>query len=315
MQPVTTPVPTDPRPVAPALSDTTREYIRAARAQNTLRAYRLDLADFQAWGGTIPSAPETVAEYLAARAGDLKPSTLERRLAAIRFAHEVAGYESPTESALVKEVMRGIRRAKGTAPRRARPVLFEDLVAMLAGCRGDGLKGLRDAALLSFGLALGARCSELLALTVEDLEETPEGLRVTIRRSKTDQEGKGRVVAVPYGNRVCPVRALKAWLEAAGITSGPIFRSVDRHGNVGRRLTLQAVGKILKARAEAAGLEPARYSTHSLRAGLVTEAARRGVPLDKIMAQTGHRAADTVMRYIRDAKLFEQNAAAAIFGA
>ena len=296
------------------VSDLAREFIKAARAQNTVRGYRSDLADFVAWGGVIPASPELVAEYLAERAQELKPSTLERRLAALRLAHQAAGYESPTEHALVREVMRGIRRAKGRAPRRVRPVLFADLVAMLAGCRDDGLKGLRDAALLTFGLALGARCSELLALTVEDLEETAEGLRVTIRRSKTDQEGQGRVVAVPQGHTVCPVRALKAWLVAAGITTGPIFRSVDRHGNVGEALTRQAVARIIKARAEAAGLDAARYSTHSLRAGLVTEAARQGVPLHKIMEQTGHKAADTVMKYVRDARLFEQNAAGAIFG-
>lgn len=174
--------------------------------------------------------------------------------------------------------------------------------------------GVRDRALLLAGFALAARRSELVALRVSDLEETPEGFRVTVRRSKTDQEARGTTRALPYGSdpETCPVRALSAWLAMAGITEGPVFRAVDRWGHVAdRALTGQAVALIVKSAAAGAGLEPDKYSGHSLRAGFCTTAAARGASERAIARQTGHAPNSTVLRsYIRHATVFTDNAAA-----
>jgi integrase len=149
-----------------------------------------------------------------------------------------------------------------------------------------------------------------VALEVRDLEWTEEGLKLTVRRSKTDQEGLGRPIGVPHGKEACPVQALKAWLEAAGITEGPVFREVTRHGRVGERaLSGRSVARVVQRAAAAAGLDPSSYAGHSLRAGLATSAARGGKSERSIMNQTGHRSTATVRRYIRDAELFRENAA------
>ena len=179
----------------------------------------------------------------------------------------------------------------------------------------DNLLGLRDRALLLIGFAGAFRRSELVSLDVEDVEECAEGLRVTLRRSKTDQEGAGEVKGIPYGRKLetCPVRALRAWLEAAGITAGPIFRSVNRHGQVQPgRLSDKAVALVVKRAAEAAGFDATRYAGHSLRTGLTTSAAAAGVQERDIMRQTGHRSVNMVRRYIREGELFRSNAAAQV---
>jgi integrase len=177
-----------------------------------------------------------------------------------------------------------------------------------------GVIGIRDKALLLVGFAGALRRSELVALTVADLDFTPEGLVVALRRSKTDQEGKGRKIGIPPGRaRTCPVRALQDWLEAAGIGEGAVFRGVNRHGQVADKpLTGRSVARIIQRAAERAGLDSTRFAGHSLRAGLVTTAAKAGKPTHSIMAQTGHKSVGMVQKYIREAKLFEENAAAGI---
>jgi integrase len=183
---------------------------------------------------------------------------------------------------------------------------------MVQGLRGD--KGIRDRSLLLLGFAGAFRRSELVSLDVSDLEFVDRGLLVNLRRSKTDQEGEGRKIAIPFARgAVCPVRALRDWLEIGGITHGPIFRPINRHGNIsGERLTAHAVATIVKERAAALGLNPARYAGHSLRAGLITSAAAIGVSVWKIKAQSGHRSDAILSRYIRDADLFTNNAAGAV---
>jgi integrase len=190
----------------------------------------------------LPAAAEAVAAFLAhdVEAGS-RPSTLGRRLAAIRYAHKLAGHPAPTDDERVKATMRGIRRSVGTAPRKKTPATAERIVAM-ALAAGDDIKGQRDRALLLIGFAGAFRRSELIALDVEDLEESELGFRVTIRHSKTDQEGAGQTIAVVRGSVACPITALKGWLAAAGITSGPIFRSVKRGGRGGRALAC-AIGR------------------------------------------------------------------------
>ncbi len=189
-----------------------------------------------------------------------------------------------------------------------------DVKRMVDVCPSS-LMGTRNRALLLVGFAGAFRRSELVSLDVEDAQFTQDGLVVTLRRSKTDQEGEGRKVGLPYGSHptTCPVRSLRAWLEQAAITRGPIFRYVDRHGNVGpNRLTDQVVALVVKRCAVTAGLEAARYAGHSLRAGLATAAAEADVSERAIMAQTGHKSLPMVRRYIRQGSLFKQNAAAQV---
>ena len=297
-----------------------KEYIQAAKAENTLRAYRQDWADFSAWCEEkglcpLPAAPEVVASYISVLAdGGKKASTIRRRLASISRAHQAAGYASPIQAAAVRETWRGIARKKGTAPQGKAPILVETLRAMVAALP-SGMIGIRDRAMLLIGFAGAFRRSELVGLDAEDIEETDDGLVVHLRRSKTDQEGAGRKVGIPFGSdpATCPVRALRAWLEASGIAEGPLFRPVNRHGQVGeRRLSDKAVALVVKRAAAAAGYDPARFSGHSLRAGLATAAAAAGKSERAIMEQTGHKSAAMVRRYIRDGSLFRDNAASGI---
>jgi integrase len=293
------------RQKAPPLSPCGRQlsvadYIRAATAENTRRAHESDLRQFLAWGGTIPASPEMVATYLAERAGALAVATLERHLASISRAHASRGLESPTRSDLVKACMRGIRRVHGSAQRQVAPILIEDLKAMVTPLGAD-LRGLRDRALLLVGFAGAFRRSELVAINCTDLEWVAEGLIVTLPRSKTDQEGKGRLVAIPRGSPdLCPLEALGAWLRSAGIEEGTLFRAIDCHGSVyGDGLSPDSVARIIKKRAAAVGLDPARFSGHSLRAGLVTSAAAAGVPEWAIRRLTGHKSEAMLHRYVR----------------
>ena len=287
-------------------------YLQASLADNTRRAYRSDLDQFLSWGGTIPASPEQVADYLAAHAEHHAPATLARRLVTIGKAHTAQALPSPTITELVRATLRGIRRTHRTAQRQVAPAVKEDVLAMVAGL--DGIKGIRDRALLLVGFAGAFRRSELVGLTVADIEQAKQGLIVQLRFSKTDQEGRGRKVAIPYARGpVCPVFALQQWLEASGITEGPIFRGVNRHSVIAdAALTPQAVAMVVKERAHAVGLDPAKYAGHSLRAGLVTSAATLGVSSWKIRQQTGHKSDAMLARYIRDANIFIDNAAGAV---
>jgi integrase len=288
------------------------EYLAAASAENTRRSYRSDLRDFAAWGGTIPASPETVAAYLVTGAIKLSPVTLSRRVVAMAKAHGVLGYPNPCRSELVRMTLRGIWRVHGRPQRQAHPALREDVLAMLPHMKGT--RGLRDRALILVGFAGAFRRSELVALESDDVAFVEEGMTLSIRRSKTDQCGEGRKIAIPYArSRACPVKALQAWLKHARIESGPLFRSVNKAGAVGTfALSAQTVATLVKEYAREAGLDAANYSAHSLRAGLITSAAKAGVSSWKIREQTGHRSEAMLYRYIRDAQMFENNAAGAV---
>jgi integrase len=230
-----------------------REYLDASRAENTTRLYRTGWAQFTAWCEAhgvrpLPAGAETVACYVADLAKAAKPATIHARLAAISAAHRAAGYDSPTKQEAVRLVRRGMRRTLGTAQRQVRPVTVPDLRAMLEGL-GTDPGGCRDRALLLLGFAGALRRSELVGLDVADVTEGTDGLTVHLRRSKTDQEGAGRTLGIPYGSNpvTCPVRAWRVWLEVSGITEGSAFRPVDRHGHIGAtRLSGQAVALVLK---------------------------------------------------------------------
>jgi integrase len=255
-----------------------------------------------------------VALYATDMADAFKPSTISRRLVSIAQAHKAAGHPSPTTDERVRLVNAGIRRVHGTAPRQVRPVVTEDLRRMVDACGSDPA-GVRDRALLLIGFAAALRRSELVALDFTDVEETREGLVVTVRRSKTDQEGAGRKIGVPYGSNpaTCPVRAWRSWVEHSVITDGPLFRGIDRHGNVANsRLGDRGVALTVKRRAERAGIDPDTVSGHSLRAGLASAAAAAGVSERAIAATTGHKSMTVLRGYIRDGNLFNENAAAAV---
>ena len=285
-------------------------YVQAGIAPATMRAYRADLNHFEAWGGTIPATDALVAAYLADHAAVLKVSTLTRRLAAVSIAHDARDLPNPVRTPLVRATMRGIRREHGADQQQAKPLLREDLFVVLAAM-GNRLKDLRDRALLLIGFAGGLRRSELTAITFIDVERVREGIVLIIRRSKTDQDGVGRRIGIPFGRTIhCPVRALESWLTAARIDDGPVFRPVDRYRRVSAsRLSGEAVSLIIRDRMAAAGFDPTGYSGHSLRAGLATSATRAGVSTFKIRQQTGHASDAMLSRYVRDGELFLGNAA------
>lgn len=295
-----------------ALQSGVIDYLRASLAENSCRAYQADLRHFIEWGGVVPASPELLANYLAAYADQNAAATLARRLVSISKAHTAQGFLSPANTELVRATLRGIRHTHGSSQRQVAPVVREDVLQMVAGLAGT--KGIRDRALLLIGFAGAFRRSELVSLSVADIEYEQQGMLIHLRFSKTDPEGHGRKVAIPYARgAVCPVLSLQRWLEISGITEGPIFRAINRHSVVSESaLTPQSIALIVKERAKAVGLDSTKYSGHSLRAGLVTSAARAGVSSWKIRQQTGHRSDAMLHRYIRDAKLFIDNAAGAI---
>lgn len=288
-------------------------FIASSIAASTRQAYLSDLARFHAWGGSLPASPETVAAYLASHASTLAPASLARHLATLSKVHEANAWPNPCRGEMVRAVMRGIRRVRGTAQDQARPLLREELFLML-DAMGRDPRALRDRALLLIGWAGGFRCSELFALDLADVEPVREGLVLHIRRAKTDQTGAGRKVGIPMGRtRHCPVSAFEAWQTQLAAQGGPLFRPIDRNGYVRpTRLTGDSVSAILRARLADAGIASDGFSGHSLRAGLATSAAKAGVPSHKIRAQTGHASDAMLGRYIRDAEMFEGNAAGAL---
>lgn len=292
------------------ISDEVRHYLDHALANNTRRAYKADWEHFNLWGGSLPSNPEQMAAYLTAHAGVLSIATLQRRLVAIAKAHAIQGYSDPVKNELVKLTLRGIRRIHGHPQAQAAPLMKEDLIIMLSQAP-DNLKGKRDQALLLLGFCAALRRSELVTVKVEDLEFTSQGLILTLPRSKTDQAGQGRKIGIPKGRgRICPVMAVDVWLAHSRTQTGFIFGSVTKGGVVSsQRLSDRSVSNIVKHYAEKAGLNPDKYSGHSLRAGLATSAAQQGVSSWKIRAQTGHKSDAMLARYIRDGDLFIDNAA------
>lgn len=297
-----------------------RAYQQASKADSTIRAYTSDARVFQEWCAlyglrSLPATAEAVTAFLVyeAEAGRAA-STLARRLAAIRYAHKLAGVADPTDGEGVRAAMKGARRKVGVAPTQ-KAAATVDVLQMLLARTPNTLTGKRDRALLALGFAGAFRRSELVALDVEDLREDPEGLRVMVRRSKVDQEGRGFEKAIPHGRFIRPVALVREWLDAAGITSGPVFRPVSRSGHVRGlpksggttppRLTDRSVANILQAYCAAAGLDASTFGAHSLRAGYITTAAERGADLARIMDQSGHRDPRTVVGYIRRANAFK----------
>jgi integrase len=288
-------------------------YQSAADAPSTLRAYKTDLANFKAWCiernlNPMPSTPEVVGAYLADAGRGYALSTLRRRVAAIARAHRIAKQPLDTRHPAIRETLRGIGRTHGEPPRRSAALATSDIKQLVTVC-GDDMAGVRDQALFLVCFAGALRRSELVGVDVEHLTWTTAGLTLLITRSKTDKEGAGAEIGIPYGSRseTCPVEALRRWLDQAAIATGPIFRKVDRWGAVhASRLDPDAVRQILKKRAAAAGLSGTIWepiTPHGMRAGFVTTAYKNGVLDEEIMGHTRHRSLTTMRGYIRRAKL------------
>jgi integrase len=302
-----------PSPRAALAMAKSKAYQAAADAPATLRAYAADLANFKAWCEAhrfqaMPAAPETVGAYLAAAGLGYATSTLRRRVAAIARAHRIAKEPLDTRHPAIRETLRGIARTHGEPARRSAALATEDIRRLVATC-GDDLAGLRDRAMLLIAFAGALRRSELVALDVAHVSPSRAGLRLLIARSKSDQGGAGAEIGISRGNaaETCPVAALKAWLKAAEIHDGPLFRKVTRWNTVvTTRLSADAVRQILLKRAALAGIKGTRLepvTPHGMRAGFVTTAYRNGVPDEEIMGHTRHRDLRTMRGYVRRAKL------------
>lgn len=308
--------PADAGPVA-ILTAEVLELAKAARSKNTLLAYTKAMAAFRDWCRgrgleSLPADPTTVAAYYAHRMHEgAKASTLGVIGSAIRHWHKQAGYTpSPTEAQGVQDVMRGIRRTIGTAPTQKAPATAERISAMLAHVPKDR-RGKRDRALLLLAFAGAFRRSEVAAVKVEHLSFSDKGMDVLLPFSKTDQEGRGQVVAIPNGRSLLPVQAVQEWIAEAGITEGPLFRSINRAGRLGKKpLAHWTIAAIIKHYAGLAGLDVAEFSGHSPRAGFVTSAAERNADINRIMDQARHVDPRTTRKYIRRAERYKDHAGA-----
>jgi site-specific recombinase XerD len=326
-----------PEPAAPArvirLTDADADAIHDGKAAATWAACRRDWQHFVAWCDQsnhepMPAAVETLTAYVHALAdgacagapnGGYRASTITRRLSSISQAHQAAGHLSPTGDQTFRLIWRDVRNRLGrqgkVAPPQAAPALIDTLRAMVATCDTDTLRGLRNRTVLLVGFAGAFRRSELVSLDVADVRKTTDGLDVHLRRSKTDQAGEGRMLAIPYGSDrlTCPVRTWVAWRYAAELDDGPAFRPTTPGDRVtSARLSDRAVSRIVKGAAAAAGLDPAAFSGHSLRRDFATQAARAGKGERAIMRQTGHLSTAMVRRYIEDADRWTDNAAVGI---
>jgi site-specific recombinase XerD len=292
------------------LADKVADLRKASKAVNTQRAYQSDWQRWQNWCNaqgfdSMPAHPDTVSAYLADQAGTVKVATLARHLATISKAHQVAGMPSPCRETSVRDTMSGLRKTYGTKQAEAPGLLADSLATTLDTLSGD-LSGLRDRALLLIGWCAGLRRSEIAGLTWGDMGADPDGLIITLAKSKTDQEGQGRIVGIANNENPgrCPVLALSAWREAVELVNPeavaedmPVFVTISKWGKMGiTNLTGQAVAKVIERRTAQAGL-PVRYQGHSLRKGLVQTAYLAGVSDSQVMKTTGHQSVTMLVRY------------------
>jgi len=297
-----------------------KEYISKRKSDSTKRCYKNDFSLFTTWcrsidADSIPCLPEVVTMYIAhiANAGK-KVSTIERRLAAIRFAHKSAGYESPTNAECVRAALEGIRRTKGCAPQKKAAARVEHVVAMIAQCP-ESIGGMRDRALFAVCLAGAYRGSEPLSINIEDLESVPEGYITLLRRAKNDQEGKGKLKGIMNGQHIRCADLLRMWLKEladVGITSGPIFRPVSKIGKIevnpeNYRLGYRSFYNLLKRYALKAGFNPDVFGTHSLRRGFVTESFEHEADMNDTLGVTGQASFDELIGYKETSDLFKKN--------
>lgn len=293
-------------------------YAKAARAGATRRAYDSDWAIFTAWCAAhaltpLPATPEIVAVFASDQAiAGLNPSTINRRVAAIGHHHRAGGYPAPTAmptAGRLAEVLAGIRAEHGGAKRQKRPADAAALRNMLAAIEGDGLRAVRDRAILAIGMAAALRRSEIVALQVDHIGIVPEGLRLTIAYSKTDQARHGTVIAIPEGSQIRPKSLLLAWMTLAGHAEGPVFRRLSRlDALTPAAMSDRAIARLVQHHAAAAGYDPAQFAGHSLRAGFLTEGASQGATIFKLQEVSRHKSVQVLADYVRNADLFKNHA-------
>lgn len=306
----------------PAVPEVERARLYAAleRGASTNKAYQGDFSTFSRWCASrglkpLPATPETVASFLASQADQgLNPATLTRRLAAIRASHIEQGHSNPAASAFVRATLKGIRRRHGRPVKPKAAISVEMLLKMAEACPATPA-GLRDRAILLLGFAGAFRRAELANLTCEDLAVSGEGVRITIRRAKSDQEGRGSQLAIPRcGSALCPVAALEDWLSTSGITSGALFRPLSKSGRLLKgALTGKSIAAIVKRYAQEVGLDATEIGGHSLRSGVLTAAAHEGASVLDLMRLSRHKNTETLEGYVRAAEGFAQYPAKALF--
>ena len=281
--------------------------LRNSKSANTLRAYQSDYNDFSLFclkNGfqAMPTQPKILALYITHLSSYSKYSTLKRRLASISILHKTKGHYIDTKHPIIMENLMGIKRVNGSNQRGKKPLLINDLKVLIEAIHESKEKDFRktrDKALVLIGFSGGFRRSELVDIEYEDIEFVKEGVKIFVKRSKTDQSGEGMTKAIPYfkNENFCPVKALKKWIEEADLKEGKIFNISDK-----------GVALIIKKYANYAGLDAHRYAGHSLRSGFATSTAESGAEERNIMAMTGHKSTEMVRRYIKEANLFKNNA-------
>ena len=302
-----------------SLYEETLNNLKISKATNTLRAYKSDFKDFSAFCAKhgfkqLPTEPKIVSLYLTQLSKTSKISTLRRRLVSISMVHKLKGHYLDIKHPIIVENLMGIKRVKGSIQKGKKPILINQLksiINVIDQQKIDEIKKARDKSLIVVGFGGGFRRTELISIDHEDLEFVPEGVKITIKRSKTDQFGEGMTKGLPYfsNENYCPVINLKKWLELSNITSGPVFRRFAKGSTLTNyRLTDQSVALIIKDYLNLAGIENKNYSGHSLRSGFATVAAESGADERSIMAMTGHKTTQMVRRYIREANIFKNNA-------
>ena len=294
--------------------------LKSSKANNTLRAYNSDFNDFELFCvknafKSLPSDPKIVSLYLThLSTKDLKMSTLKRRLVSIGVIHKLKGHYLDTKHPSIIENIMGIKRRKGSVQKAKKPILINNLKAIINVIdqqNKEEIKKLRDRTIILIGFSGGFRRNEIVSLDYDDLDFVPEGLKINIRRSKTDQFGEGSIKALPYfdNSEYCPVLSIKKWIEKSKISNGPIFRRFLKGSKLSiNRLTDQTIALLIKEYLTLAGIDSKNYSGHSLRSGFATSAAESGAEERSIMAMTGHKSTEMVRRYIKEANLFKNNA-------
>jgi len=303
-----------------ALQEETLLNLQNSKANNTVRAYKSDFNDFgifcaQNGFKSLPSEPKIVSLYLThLSTKDTKMSTLKRRLVSIGVIHKLKGHYLDTKHPAIIENLMGIKRRKGSIQKSKKPLLINSLkqiINVIDQQDKEQIKKFRDRSIILIGFSGGFRRNEIVSLDYDDLDFVPEGIKIKLRRSKTDQFGEGLTKALPYfdSSLYCPVVSIKKWLEIAKINSGPVFRRFVKGSKLSEnRLTDQTVALLIKEYLDLAGIDSKNYSGHSLRSGFATSAAESGVEERSIMAMTGHKSTEMVRRYIKEANLFKNNA-------
>ena len=303
-----------------ALQKETTLNLQSSKANNTVRAYKSDFKDFglfcaQNGFNSLPTEPKIVSIYLTyLSTKDAKISTLKRRLVSIGVIHKLKGHYLDTKHPAIIENIMGIKRRKGSIQNGKKPLTINSLkliIDVIDEQNKENIKKLRDRTIILTGFSGGFRRNEIVSLNYNDLDFVPEGIKINIRRSKTDQFGEGSIKALPYfdNSQYCPVLSLKNWIDISKITSGPLFRRFSKRSKLSEnRLTDQTVALLIKEYLKLAGIDSKNYSGHSLRSGFATSTAESGAEERNIMAMTGHKSAGMVRRYIKEANLFKNNA-------